>query len=498
MTQQPKDKILIIYTGGTIGCLPKDRDDPLSPFTPAPLEEVMNKLPNFDPVEMSISIEGKSIKLGTYSFRKPVDSSDLQVENWIEIARVIMDSYDDYDGFVVLHGTDIMAYTASALAFMFMNLGKPVVLTGSQRPIAQTRTDAIQNVITAIELAAAHTLGHPLIPEVCVFFQNEIYRGCRTTKIDAGGFKAFDTPNYPPLGNVGAKVKISKNLLKPVPARKINLRDNLQQNVASIVIFPGMSVNLLRSMLAVDGLKGVVLLTYGSGNMPSHLEFLETIYEAAQRGVVVIDVTQCKSGEVELGLYETSEKLLSQGVISGIDMTPEAALTKMMVVLGTEDEKEVQEDLLQINLRGEQSHSLFYLHFPKGRISESTTSLTLEQNRPMTFGLERYNSDTLEVAFLRMTGLRISGKIESGKIELAFYIDLPENGDVKSTDNPNFLCSFSKSWSQESGWGSVLIPVTEKIKPFIDNQHTNTLTVVNVSATAIRWEKLDLVFYVDC
>ena len=498
MTSQPKDKVLIIYTGGTIGSLHKDLDDPMSPITPAPLEQVMNKLPSFDPVEMRISIEGKSVKLGTFSIQKPVDSSDLQVENWVEIAHVILDNYDDYDGFVVLHGTDIMAYTASALAFMFMNLGKPVVLTGSQRPIAQTRTDAIQNVITAIELAAARTLGHPLIPEVCVFFQNEIYRGCRTTKIDAGGFKAFDTPNYPPLGSVGVKVKISKSVLRSVPTRKINLRDNLQQNVASIVIFPGMSVNLLRSMLAVEGLKGVVLLTYGSGNMPSHLKFLETIYEAAQRGVIVIDVTQCKSGEVELGLYETSEKLLSQGVISGVDMTPEAALTKLMVILGSEDEKEVQEDLLQINLRGEQRHSLFYLHFPKGRIAESPGTLTLDQNRPMTFGVERYNPDALEVAFLRLTGLRISGKIESGKIELAFYIDLPENSEIKSSDNPNFLCSFSKSWSQETGWESVLIPVTEKIKPFVDNKHKNTLMVVNMGTTVVRWEQLDLVFYVDC
>ncbi|MFH1515359.1 MAG: asparaginase domain-containing protein, partial [bacterium] len=327
--------------------------------------------------------------------------------------------------------------------------------------------------------------------------QNEIYRGCRTTKIDNSGFKAFDSPNYPPLGKAGMRLKIFKNFLKPIPTRKINLRDNLQQNVASIVIFPGMSVNLLRSILAVEDLQGVVLQTYGSGNTPTHLEFLETIYEAIQRGVIVVDVTQCKSGEVELGLYITSEKLVSQGVISGMDMTPEAALAKMMVILGTDFEKEVQEDLLQINLRGEQRQSIFNIHFPKGRIPEGVSRLTLEQNHPMTFGVERYNPDALEVAFLRMTGLRVSGNIESGRIEMMFYIDLPEDSEIPDRDNPNFLCSFSKSWSQETGWESVLIPVTDRIKPFVDNRHKNTLTVVNTGATAVRWERLDLVFHVD-
>ena len=497
MVYRTKGKVLIIYTGGTIGSFPKDRSNQFSPLIPASLGEIMDKLPNYDLHEQKIRIEDKIIKIGTYSFRKPVDSSDLQVENWVEIARTIHNNYAKYDGFVILHGTDILAYTASALAFMFENLGKPVVLTGSQRPISQTRTDATQNIVTAIEIASAKSLGHPVIPEVCVVFGNEIYRGCRSTKIDASGYKAFDSPDYPPLGKVGMHVKVAPGLLASMPASEISHTEKLERNVASIVIFPGMNIKLLENILSVDGLKGVVLQTYGSGNTPTHLEFLETIYKAIQRGIIVVDVTQCKAGEVELGLYQTSEKLLSQGVISGLDMTPEAALVKLMVVLGQNNEREVAEDLLQINLRGEQSRSVFNLHFPKGRI-ESKSNMTFNQNHPMTLGHERFNPELVDIALLRIAGLRVSGKCQKGEINLSFYVDLPDSQKAKPANNPHFLCSISKFWTDKTGWESSLVPITEKILPFIDNKHINTITVVNRGSRAVKWEKLEFVFYTRC
>lgn len=367
MKNVEKRNVLIIYTGGTIGSMPKDRNDTSSPLIPAPLDDVMQMLPDFNHELCEIRIENKWVKLGTYSFQNPVDSSNLLVDDWIEIARIIDSNYDYFEGFVILHGTDILAYTASVLSFMLKNLSKPVIITGSQRSIFRTRTDATQNITSAIEIAAAKLLGRTIIPEVCVFFQNEIYRGCRVKKTDASGFKAFHSPNYPPLGVAGQQIRIARNLLQSKSKDELTIKNNLEQHVISIEIFPGMSADLLRSILSIEGLKGVVLKTYGSGNTPTHIEFLETIHNAVKNGLIIIDVTQCAYGEVELGLYETSEKLVSQGVITGMDMTSEAALTKLMVIFGAEDNRQRAEDLLQINLRGEQRQSIYHIHFEIGR-----------------------------------------------------------------------------------------------------------------------------------
>lgn len=273
--------------------------------------------------------------LHSVSFDPVKDSSNIDPSVWIKLAEIIGENYELYDGFVVLHGTDTMAYTASALSFMLENLRKPVILTGSQLPIGLLRTDGRENLITAIEIASARENGLSLVPEVCIYFDSELTRGNRTTKFSAEHFDAFNSPNYPPLAQVGLHLKYNYHLIRYTdPAKSFIVHKNFDDNVAVMKLFPGISRNFVEAVINTKDLKGLIIETFGSGNAPTYPWFIEELKKFINSGGIIFNVTQCHGGSVEMGLYETSREMLAAGVVSGKDITSEASITKLMFLLG--------------------------------------------------------------------------------------------------------------------------------------------------------------------
>jgi len=337
-----KAKILLVYTGGTIG-MSKD-------FATGALKAF-----NFDKLLQNIpEIEQLDCEIETFSFENPIDSSNMNPAMWTKIATIIEENYAVYDGFVVLHGSDTMSYSASALSFMLENLAKPVVFTGSQLPIGDLRTDAKKNLITAIQIASLQEDGKPVIHEVCLYFEYKLYRGNRTSKVNAEHFRAFTAPNYPELVESGVHLKLNSHLFLPIKKdAKLIVHKNLDNHVAIIKMFPGMSEIVLSSILSIKDLRGIVLETYGSGNAPTEDWFLKLIEKAIQSGLQIVNVTQCSGGSVNMGQYETSTALKSLGVISGKDITTEAAITKLMYLLGHNIPQNEFKDVFETSLRGE-------------------------------------------------------------------------------------------------------------------------------------------------
>jgi L-asparaginase len=336
---------MIIYTGGTIGMVKDYKTNALKAFD---FDNLKRNIPELNLI---------NCKIDTISFENPLDSSNIHPDDWVQIASIIEINYEKYDGFVVLHGSDTMSYTASAISFMFENLNKPIIFTGSQLPIGDLRTDAKENLITSIQIASSQVDEKPIITEVCLYFEYKLYRANRTTKINAEHFEAFSSPNYPPLAESGVHLKFNNDLLfKPQQEGDLIVRKKLNNNIAILKMFPGITESLVKSFLDTKGLKGVILETYGSGNAPTKKWFVEALKNAIKKGIYIVDVTQCVGGSVILGQYETSTQLQELGLISGFDITTESAVAKMMYLLGVELNDHKFEELFIKSLRGEMSN----------------------------------------------------------------------------------------------------------------------------------------------
>lgn len=321
LPEKAKARVMIIYTGGTFG-MAHDLRGVLVPFD---FSLIMAHLP---------TLRNLFLDLTVISFEHPIDSSNVDPTHWVTIGRIIEENYSDHDGFVVLHGTDTMAYTASALSFMLQGLNKPVVFTGAQLPISEPRSDARENLITSLEIAAAKKDGIAIVPEVCVLFDDALLRGNRAKKVESMHFDAFESENYPLLAKAGVKIDYDFGAIRPHHAGWLQLLTKYDTSISVLKLFPGISQQTVKAILNTPGLKAVILETFGSGNAPSAAWFLQQLKEAIQKGIIILNISQCPGGMVTQGKYETSRALEEMGVIGGGDMTIEAAVTKMMVLLG--------------------------------------------------------------------------------------------------------------------------------------------------------------------
>jgi L-asparaginase len=339
---EKQSAVLLIFTGGTISM---SEDSATGALRPIDFERIQEMLPELKHI---------GIRIKSVPFVPFIDSSDVHPVTWEKMALCIAENYDEYDGFVILHGTDTMAYSASALSFMLENLAKPVIFTGAQLPIGSMRSDGKENLLSSIEIAAAHENGHPVVPEVCIFFEDTLFRGNRTTKKNAEHFNAFNSYNYPPLAKAGVHIKYFRSYIHyPEPGSKLKLRLNTNPNIAVLKLFPGISEQVVRTILETKGIRAVVLESYGAGNAPRQKWLFDALKEAVDRDVIVVNKTQCSTGSVEMGRYETSLNLLKAGVLSAYDSTTEAIVTKLMYLLGEYNSTDEVKKWISVSIAGE-------------------------------------------------------------------------------------------------------------------------------------------------
>jgi len=432
-------KVYILYTGGTIGMAPED-DKPGSPLKPKPLFGVDGQKGLMD--YLPATYKNLDIKY-EYGEIPPQDSSNLKLEHWVQMAQKIEAVYKDYDGFIILHGTDTMAYTASALSFMFENLGKPVVITGSQLPISAFRTDGVMNLANAINVAGYKASALPCIPEVVIVFADKILRGCRARKVSSSSWAGFDSPNFPPLGTIGEHIRINTKLIRPMPAAGQTLQaiTDFSESVMDISLFPGIKSSLLGKILAMEAIQGVVLRTFGAGNAPDYEAFFKVLEAAQAAGKTIINTTQCVEGMVEMGLYAASSGLLERGVISALDMTPEAALTKLMWTLGTKLGDQIVPQM-QVSQRGEQTENLFDLRYGACGNPQESQHVFRQYRTPD----RRFDVSRLSKASVRLMGLGVQGANAGGTVEIRVFMNLPTANAKTLATHPRCIARFPVVW----------------------------------------------------
>lgn len=485
-----REKVLIINTGGTIGMVYDDPDNPLSPLRPGTWEEMTKNVPLLNNLPFDIHL---------YTFDPLLDSSCMKPKHWIQIAQIIEKNYDKYSGFVILHGTDTMCYTASALSFKLIHLGKPVIITGAQLSMVMPRSDALQNLITSLYIAAPKTMKLPIVPEVCIFFRDHLLRGNRSRKLSASGYEAFKSPNYPPLGVSGEHIKIDTKLLRPLPKPDqgelfyVDTMD-IETNVMVLDIFPGINPEILRNIIknsdSKSKIKALILKTYGTGNVPTGKEnedFLDVIKEITNSGILVVNITQCIEGMVELGLYETSSDLLDIGVISGLDMTPEAALTKLMVLLKKGWTLEEVARQMQINQCGEQSINIYNIDY------ESGSTNPIYKGTKMIPG--EINFSRLERATLRFQEVELLEKNNTNnEVILKVYTNYPQLNFNTPENIPQFAGIIKRTLKTNQTKFNLFLDVTSNVKRFLNPGKYCTLSILS-SEKQIQWKKLNLAIY---
>lgn len=342
MTQ--KSALLLIYTGGTIGMKQDMKDLTLKPFD---FSQILDEVPE---------IRKFAFKIDTYSFEPPIDSSDVEPSLWQDLARLIKDKYEDYDGFIILHGTDTMSYSASALSFMLDGLTKPVIFTGSQLPIGVPRTDGKENLISAVEIASAKDEeGHPAVPEVCVCFDSLLMRGNRSTKVNSEVFRAFQSPNFPPLAEAGINIRYNNEYIRKPNDwyQSLTINTELDTRVSILKIHPGITPEVVRNILCGKDTRAIIMETYGSGNAPTRDWFLDIVKESSAMNKIIVNVTQCLAGTVNMNIYANGKALERAGVIDGYDSTTESALAKLFYLMGKSRDNEWVKAMMSRNLKGE-------------------------------------------------------------------------------------------------------------------------------------------------
>lgn len=342
MTQ--KSALLLIYTGGTIGMKQDMKDLTLKPFD---FSQILDEVPE---------IRKFAFKIDTYSFEPPIDSSDVEPSLWQDLARLIKEKYEDYDGFIILHGTDTMSYSASALSFMLDGLTKPVIFTGSQLPIGVPRTDGKENLISAVEIASAKDEeGHPAVPEVCVCFDSLLMRGNRSTKVNSEVFRAFQSPNFPPLAEAGINIRYNNEYIRKPNDwyQSLTINTELDTRVSILKIHPGITPEVVRNILCGKDTRAIIMETYGSGNAPTRDWFLDIVRESSAMNKIIVNVTQCLAGTVNMNIYANGKALERAGVIDGYDSTTESALAKLFYLMGKSMDNEWVKAMMSRNLKGE-------------------------------------------------------------------------------------------------------------------------------------------------
>ena len=486
--------VLVIYTGGTIGSAPKDRGDPESPEIVYPWKELKKSV---------LGLQNIAFKVDVVSFTDPLDSANVGPRHWRSMAKTIEKYYDEYNGFVIAHGTDTMIYTASALSFMLVELSKPVIITGSQIPaLDKARNDAEQNLITALLIANPEFSQILSVPEVCIFFRDKLIRGNRSKKLDASGYSAFDSLNYPALGTAGDHIDINDVFVRKFPEvpRPLRVYSTLSTNVLTIDVYPGMLENLdmFKTLFETPNLQGVVLRTYGAGNVPTEAKFLKIIENAVNRdGIIVVNVTQCVRGDVQQGLYDTSAVLQDMGVISGQDITSEAALCKLMNVIGNSDIRDLADKKREIckNQAGEQACTITTTIIDDKPAQVESKNGVSGRYRSASVQVAGFtpNVDAYERVLIRFIGAEVR---DAKKLLVKVFVNLP--GETDPEHSVSLLAGpYQKSEDPDGKKQTFTFDIAQTWRTAQDDRSTFTVYAepIGKGNGILSWDRIELTLF---